>query len=214
MSKEADISISVTVKDGPKMQPQSTKLPKDYCGFDICKAINEEVILTPENCECWVALSITSQAPQQQQQQKPVQQPSTPGRELAFVAIHADHYKYKDSCGKEFPGIIYAKTKAELANKFEYLDGPHVYVSRKLQPLDAKHIWFRACKELFACITNPEMKKVVINVTYGVGEPNSKTCPDCETCDAPAGTGNQNGRGTKDQQYPVQDPMELEPTSR
>ena len=69
--------------------------------------------------------------------------------------------------------------------KRELLDGPHVYVSRTLQKLVAETLFFRICKEMFLCITDPEKQKIVISVTYGVGVPNEyeEECPDCETCD-------------------------------
>lgn len=183
MSKETDIAISVTVKDGPKTQPQATKLPKDYCATNVIKAINEEVVISGDDCnkDHWVDLAV-GDTPQ-----------GEVARELVFVAVHADRYKYKDACGKEQPGIRYAVSpeilKAEPM-KAEFLDGPHVYVSRRLQPLtEVKKLYFQVCKELLSCVAEPDKKKVVINVTYGVGTPNGIDCPPCDPCPAQKGVG-------------------------
>jgi len=171
MSKETDIAISVTVKDGPKTQPQATKLPKD-CGVNLKKAINEELVIDCDKPKAEYKIVL----------------PYGTTEKLLFVAIHADRYKYKDTCGKEQSGIIYADTAAKLvrpSKEFEYLDGPHVYVWRRLQPLTLKELYFGVCKELFSCVTERDKKKVVINVTFGVGELNEEECPECNVCKSP-----------------------------
>ena len=175
MSKETEIVISVKLKDGPKTLPENTKLPKDYCALNINKAISEELEITSSNCTPEAGVDV---------------KPNGSG-ELVFVTIHADRYKYKDSCGIELPGIRYATCPTQLGSneenaEVEYLDGPHVYVSRRIQNLDFEKLYFKVCDEMFDCIKEPDKKKIVINVTYGVGVPNGKECLPCTPCPKPA----------------------------
>ena len=177
MSKETDISISVTVKEGPKTQPQSLKLPKEYCPANVRQAISEELVLCEASMNGQVQFRIMPVAPN----------PCTEGDEpqgeenVTFVAIHADKYTFKDSCGNDKPGIWYYK-HADDGNCGEYLDGPHVYISRRLQPIDFRHLHFRVCKEMFECIPDKEKKRVVVNVTYGIGLDQSCSTTPCEPC--------------------------------
>ena len=143
MSKETDIAISVAVKDGPKMQPEKTKLPKGCGGINLTKAINEELVIDCDNPKPSYKVSLTQD-----------------GLKLIFVAIHADRYKYKDACGVEQPGILYAVDSTKLKNgESEYLDGPHVYISRPLHPFAAAELHFSVCEAFFSCVTNRDKKK-------------------------------------------------------
>ena len=170
MSKETEIKLSVTVKDGPKTEPQTTKLPKEYCGTNVRKAINEELVISESNCSEDHAIMFNL----------------AENESLAFVTIHADRYVYKDACGNEQPGIWYFAEDCEDM-PFEFLDGPHVYVSRWLQTLDFEKLQFKVCDEMLSCLSDADKKKgIVINVTYGVGVFNTKACPDCSGCGTPS----------------------------
>ncbi len=184
MSKETDISISVTVKDGPKTQAQSLKLPKDYCPANVRQAINEELVLTNE-CEKSTKGMIKFRiAPPPKNPCDDGDTPA-PNEKITFVAIHADKYTFKDSCGKEKPGIWYHKDACDV-NCGEYLDGPHVYISRRLQTIDFEHLYFMVCPEMFECIPDKEKQRVVINVTYGIGLDQNCAVNTCTPCGSAA----------------------------
>lgn len=163
MSKETEITLSVTVKDGPKTQPQKTTLPKKYCPADVYKAANEEVEIDKKKPKKCVELP-------ELDEDKHV---------LSFVTIHADRYLYKDHCGAELPGIWYYQEGCDTVG--EYLDGPHVYIHRPLQKLAFTKLHFVICKDMLDCIKDD---KVVINVTYGVGHKkdckHEAGCPPCD----------------------------------
>ena len=184
MSKETDISISVNVKDGPKMQAQTLKLPKEYCEANVRQAINEELVLTAD-CEKSkkgeVHFRIVKAPPSPCESDGSANSTPEKHENITFVAIHADKYTFKDSCGNDKPGIWYYK-HGDGGDCGEYLDGPHVYISRRLQPIDFKHLHFMACNEMFECIPDKEKKRVVINVTYGIGLDQSCSVTACKPC--------------------------------
>lgn len=179
MSKETEINLSVTVKDGPKTQAQSLKLPKVYCPAEVRQAINDELVLTGD-CAASMKGKIKFRIEPPDTSNPCGDDDTTPANEaITFVTIHADKYTFKDSCGNDKPGIWYYKSKKDCG---EYLDGPHVYISRRLQTIDFNCLHFVVCKEMFECIADVEKKKIVINVTYGIGLDQECCATECKPC--------------------------------
>ena len=53
---------------------------------------------------------------------------------------------------------------------------------RRLQPIEFTHLHFKVCKEMFECIADKEKKRVVVNVTYGIGLDQSCSATVCVPC--------------------------------
>lgn len=180
MSYETELNIALKVTDGPAIAAQKTKSPKEYWNPEYyCSSMITEVQSKRVVIECPPKpLSNVIHFPDFSDMAK---YPEYFEKQLGFVAISADKMFFKDTCGRDQPGIFYWSDTYPHAK--EVLDGPHIYLNRQLQPLDMKTLTFDVCSEMFACIKEPDKKKVTITVTFGIAS-KVETCGGCEPCSA------------------------------
>jgi hypothetical protein len=191
MSNDTTISIGISVKDGAKIQTQS------FTNKNVSSARNEGVRSTTTpfvgGKDCIILNSAGKPCPAAESKGYYSCDPSElaiDSTQVLFLALAADKYTYKDSCGKDEKGIQFAYRSSDFPPKgvdpkshvpsecwseWFWLESPINYVAQPGQPLSITNLRFRV-HELMVDRVKRDPPPIQITVTYGIGKTVAPVC--------------------------------------